>query len=108
MFFRALGRTQARCGRERVLMVRLADLPVAQMFLTPDALFVLVVDMFAYVADGHSREDALEQWLDILQSRVPGSVVLVVGTHGDRFNSEAECSKRVEGFLKGESGGMWS
>ncbi|CAN0451482.1 unnamed protein product, partial [Pylaiella littoralis] len=100
MFFRALGRTQARCGRERVLMVRRADLPVAQMFLTPDALFVLVVDMFAYVADGHSREDALEQWLDILQSRVPGSVVLVVGTHGDRFNSQAECSKRVEGFLK--------
>jgi len=46
-----------------------ATLFYAQMFLTPDALFVLVVDMFAYSAK-HSREDALDQWLDILQSRV--------------------------------------
>lgn len=72
------------------------------MFLTPGALFVLVVDMFAYSEDGLSREDALEQWLDILQARVPGSVVLLVGTHSDSFDSPAECSKRVERFLKGE------
>lgn len=74
----------------------------AQMFLTPGALFVLVVDIFAYSEDGSSREDALEQWLDILQSRVPGSVVLLVGTHSDSFDSPAECSKRVGCFLKGE------
>lgn len=74
----------------------------AQMFLTPGALFVLVVDMFAYSEDGHSREDALDQWLDILQARVPGSVVLLVGTHSDSFNSPADCSKRVKRFLKGE------
>ncbi len=74
----------------------------AQMFLTPGALFVLVVDMFAYSEDGHSREDALEQWLDILQARVPGSVVLLVGTHSDSFDSPAACSKRTERFLKGE------
>ncbi|CAM9499860.1 unnamed protein product, partial [Hapterophycus canaliculatus] len=73
-----------------------------QMFLTPGALFVLVVDMFAYSEDGHSREDALEQWLDILQARVPGSVVLLVGTHSDSFDSPADCSKRVECFLRGE------
>ncbi|CAM9825254.1 unnamed protein product, partial [Hapterophycus canaliculatus] len=73
-----------------------------QMFLTPGALFLLVVDMFAYSEDGHSREDALEQWLDILQARVPGSVVLLVGTHSDSFDSPAGCSKRVERFLKGE------
>lgn len=72
------------------------------MFLTPGALFVLVVDMFAYSEDGHSREDALQQWLDILQARVPGSVVLLVGTHSDSFGSPAECSKRAERFLKGE------
>lgn len=48
------------------------------MFLTPDALLVLVVDMFAY-SDVNSSKDALEQWLDILQARVPGSVVLIVG-----------------------------
>ncbi len=76
---------------------------IPQMFLTPGALFILVVDMFAYSEDGLSREDSLEQWLDILQARVPGSVVLLVGTHSDSFDSPAECSKRVERFLKGES-----
>ena len=75
---------------------------IAQMFLTADALFILVVDMFAYSEDGCSREDALEQWLDILQSRVPGSVVLLVGTHGDSFDNPAECSRRIESFLQGE------
>ena len=70
------------------------------MFLTPGALFVLVVDMFAY--SEQSREEALEQWLDILQSRVPGCVVLLVGTHGDSFDGPAECLMRVESFLKGE------
>ncbi|CAN0223464.1 unnamed protein product, partial [Scytosiphon promiscuus] len=60
-----------------------------QMFLTPDALFVLVVDVFAYSTE-HSREDALDQWLDILQSRVPGSIVLLVGTHGDMFKANSD------------------
>ncbi|CAN0082454.1 unnamed protein product [Ectocarpus sp. 12 AP-2014] len=70
-----------------------------QMFLTPGALFVLVVDMFTYT-EGQSREDALEQWLDILQARVPGSVVLLVGTHTDLFNDNAaECTERM-GSLK--------
>ncbi|CAN0201907.1 unnamed protein product [Scytosiphon promiscuus] len=71
-----------------------------QMFLTPDALFILVVDMHAYSEGAHTRKDALEQWLDILQSRVPGSVVLLVGTHGDSFDSPTERNKRVECFLK--------
>lgn len=69
------------------------------MFLTPGALFILVMNMSAY--SDASREDALEQWLDILQSRVPGSVVLLVGTHGDCFESEEECAKRVNQFKKG-------
>lgn len=78
-------------------------LPVSfQMFLTPDALFILVVDMFAY-SDLNSREDALEQWLDILQSRVPGSVVLVVGTHRDCFASSTMCSERTNSFKRGPS-----
>ncbi|CAN0216127.1 unnamed protein product, partial [Ectocarpus fasciculatus] len=71
-----------------------------QMFLTPGALFVLVVDMFTY-AEGHSREDALEQWLDILQARVPGSVVLLVGTHTDLFEDDAaEGAERIDSFKK--------
>ncbi len=76
---------------------------IAQMFLTPDALFVLVVDMFAYSAK-HSREDALDQWLDILQSRVPGSIVLLVGTHGDMFGENSdEFSARKLSFNRGGS-----
>lgn len=76
-------------------------MPVAsQMFLTTGALFVLVVDVFAYSTE-NSPEDALGQWLDILQSRVPGSVVLLVGTHSDSFVNSTECSKRMERFKKG-------
>ncbi|CAN0389597.1 unnamed protein product [Ectocarpus sp. 12 AP-2014] len=71
-----------------------------QMFLTPGALFVLVVDMFTY-AEGHSREDALEQWLKFLHARVPGSVVLLVGTHTDLLeDNTAECTERMDGFKK--------
>lgn len=76
---------------------------VIQMFLTPDALFILVVDMFAYVEE-HSREDALDLWLDILQSRVPGSVVLLVGTHIDSFGGDsAKCNERLRRFEEGRS-----
>ncbi|CAB1103818.1 unnamed protein product [Ectocarpus sp. CCAP 1310/34] len=103
------GPANARSGGNAELDVKLWDFAgqrayydTHQMFLTPGALFVLVVDMFAYSEDGHSREDALEQWLDILQARVPGSVVLLMGTHSDSFDSPAECSKRVDCFVKGE------
>lgn len=69
------------------------------MFLTPGALFVLVVDLFTYSIE-NSSEDALKQWLDILQSRVPGSVVLLVGTHIDPFATPAEYNKRMQCFKK--------
>lgn len=74
------------------------------MFLTPGALFVLVVDLFRY-SGAHSREEAVEQWLQILQSRVPGSVVLIVGTHSDFFPSSAACDARVEKLEEGEVDG---
>ena len=55
--------------------------------------------MFAYSANG--REGALEKWLDALQSRVPGSVVLLVGTHGDLFSTILERRMQMELFQKG-------
>ncbi|CAM9606195.1 unnamed protein product [Laminaria digitata] len=71
-----------------------------QMFLTPGALFILVVDLHAYSVR-NSPEDALDQWLDILQSRVPGAVVLLVGTHSDLFGANlAESSARTDGFKR--------
>lgn len=57
--------------------------------------------MFAY--SEHGREAALEQWLDILQSRVPGSVVLLVGTHSYSFKNEDECTEQVDRFKQGVS-----
>lgn len=75
------------------------------MFLTAGALFILVVDIHAYSVK-HSREDALDLWLDILQSRVPGSVVLLVGTHSDLFGANpAECIERTDGFKRGRPRG---
>lgn len=75
------------------------------MFLTPGALYILVVDLFAYLEE-HSREDALDQWFDILQSRVPGSVVLLVGTHSDSFGANsAKYSERTDNFKRGGSCG---
>ncbi|CAM9092024.1 unnamed protein product [Laminaria digitata] len=71
-----------------------------QMFLTAGALFILVVDLYAYSVK-KSPEDALEQWLDILQSRVPGAVVLLLGTHTDLFGSNlAESRARKDGFKR--------
>lgn len=100
--FKLRGSSQKTCG-----VPHADDLPrcfaAPQMFLTQDALFVLTVDTFAYSEDGHSREDAIEQWLDILQCRVPGSVVLLVGTHGDLFASSAEREQRVEYVQRGWS-----
>lgn len=75
------------------------------MFLTLGALFILVVDLHAYSVR-NSPEDALDQWLDILQSRVPGAVVLLVGTHSDLFGANlAESSARTDGFKRGRSWG---
>lgn len=65
-------------------------------------MFILVVDMFAYSVENR-REEALEQWLDILQSRVPGSVVLLVGTHRDKFGNDSRLlGERLQSFKAGE------
>lgn len=56
--------------------------------------------MFAY-SDVNSRKDALEQWLGILQARVPGSVVLIAGTHSDSSVSSAMRKERIESFKRG-------
>lgn len=67
---------------------------------------VLVVDMFEY--GHHNRRDALEQWLEILQFRLPGAVVLLVGTHKDSFADPVDCESRVRSFKEGGSHHRWS
>eukprot|EP00752_Nemacystus_decipiens_P005495 g4975.t1 len=71
-----------------------------QMFLTQGALFVLAVDLHAY-STRNSADEALDQWLDILQSRVPGAIVLLVGTHADLFGANlAESRARTDSFKR--------
>lgn len=63
--------------------------------------------MFAY-RDEHGKEDALEQWLDILQSRMPGAVVLLVGTHKDLFDDSKKRERRINDFKNGACTSSWS
>ncbi|CAM9466296.1 unnamed protein product, partial [Hapterophycus canaliculatus] len=67
-----------------------------QIFLTRGALFLLVVDVFELSRDPPGLADprgAIFRWLDILHDRVPGAVVGLVGTHGDKFFHQASpCS----------------
>lgn len=62
-----------------------------QIFLTDGALVLLVVDLFELERDAAKPGEisdprgAMFRWLDILHQRVPGAVVALVGTHGDKF-----------------------
>lgn len=79
-----------------------------QIFLTRGGLFVLVVDLFALsedsaksgsqdpLADPHGR---VYRWLHMLDLRVPGAVVTLVGTHADKFKGIVERTKAVDRFL---------
>ncbi|CAM9789766.1 unnamed protein product [Ectocarpus fasciculatus] len=53
------------------------------LFLSNDALFLLVVDLARFVDDLSSRGDAIYIWLDTLICRTPGAVVQIVATHTD-------------------------
>ncbi|CAN0349439.1 unnamed protein product, partial [Ascophyllum nodosum] len=66
-----------------------------QIFLTKDALYILVVDVSTYRVE-HTPEEAIEQWIDIIQSRVPGAVVLLVGTHKDALLNADLCEERMK------------
>lgn len=84
-----------------------------QIFLTEGALFLLVVDLFELKRDADSRgvadpRGAIFRWLDALHDRVPGAVVALVGTHGDKFfppatpsSSSSTVSSAASGFFRG-------
>lgn len=56
------------------------------MFLTPEALHVLVFDLSAYTPE---RYDALVgDWLDSVMDRAPGATIMLVGTHADLCSQE--------------------
>ena len=57
--------------------------PWHKLFLTPGALYAVVVDLADGGASPAAREAALLEQLDILHASVPGAVVIVVGTKAD-------------------------
>lgn len=62
------------------------------MFLTPEALHVLVFDLSAYVPENFDLQ--IGDWLDSIMDRAPGATIMIVGTHADL------CSKEQIQFAK--------
>lgn len=59
-----------------------------QLFLTEDALQLLVVDLQKFHGDHSCWGNAVYIWLDALLCRVPGCAVLVVATHTDEVKGD--------------------
>lgn len=51
------------------------------MFLTPEALHVLVFDISSYKPELY--DSLIGDWIDSIGDRAPGATILVVGTHAD-------------------------
>ncbi|CAH1239456.1 MFHAS1 [Branchiostoma lanceolatum] len=59
-----------------------------QFFLTPDAFYLLLVNLQTYSCSEQSYTEAVGFWLDTLNARVPGAVVSLVGSKKDLCRSE--------------------
>lgn len=55
------------------------------LFLSRDALFLLVVDLAHFLEEPSSRSEAIHTWLDTLLCRTPGAVVQIIATHIDQL-----------------------
>lgn len=67
------------------------------LFLSRDALFLLVVDLARFEEDPSCRSDSIYIWLDTLLCRTPGAVVQIVATHTDdeRVRDQENAVKRL-------------
>ncbi|XP_078697448.1 uncharacterized protein LOC144925345 [Branchiostoma floridae x Branchiostoma belcheri] len=54
-----------------------------QFFLTPDAFYLLLVNLQTYSCSEERYTEAVGFWLDTLKARVPGAVVSIVGSKKD-------------------------
>lgn len=57
------------------------------MFLTPEALHLLVFDISSYKAELY--DSLIGDWIDSIGDRAPGATIMVVGTHADLCWPEA-------------------
>ncbi|KAK7502424.1 hypothetical protein BaRGS_00006377 [Batillaria attramentaria] len=67
------------------------------MFLTPDALHVLVFDLRRYQRDLY--DELISNWLDAIMDRAPGASILLAGTHADLCSAE-EVSEKCEQVVR--------
>ncbi|KAI0216111.1 hypothetical protein LSAT2_031839 [Lamellibrachia satsuma] len=64
---------------------------IHQMFLTPSALHVIVFN----IADDHGCEGVIN-YVRTIQTKVPGSVIMLVGTHRDHLHTDIDWHKKGE------------
>jgi Leucine-rich repeat (LRR) protein len=74
--------------------------PTHELFLAPDVLFVVVVNLRTALAGDlssiHAEAKRVEEWMRLIASRAPGARVLFVGTHAD--SSMVDCVAVQSGF----------
>lgn len=67
------------------------------MFLTPEALHLLVFDLSRYRSE--LFDDFISNWLDAIMDRAPGATIMMVATHAD-LCSEDEAVERCEEVIR--------
>ncbi|XP_050418496.1 malignant fibrous histiocytoma-amplified sequence 1 homolog [Patella vulgata] len=67
------------------------------MFLTPEALHLLVFDLSKYTSEEY--DELIGNWLEAIMDRAPGARIKIVGTHADLCNSQ-DISEKVEDILR--------
>ncbi|XP_019619416.1 PREDICTED: malignant fibrous histiocytoma-amplified sequence 1 homolog [Branchiostoma belcheri] len=65
-----------------------------QLFLTKGSLHILTVDLASYRRE--SFPASVGKWVDILRARVPGTHVLLAGTHVDQIRDAEEMRMKCE------------
>lgn len=66
------------------------------MFLTPEALHILVFDLSKYRPEHY--DSMVGNWLDAIMDRSPGAVIVMVGTHVD-LCKEDEADENLEDII---------
>lgn len=69
------------------------------MFLTPEALHILVFDLSVFSMDHESYDYRIGDWLEGIMDRAPGASILLVGTHAD-LCSEEEIKEKKDYILE--------
>ncbi|XP_069108576.1 malignant fibrous histiocytoma-amplified sequence 1 homolog isoform X2 [Argopecten irradians] len=67
------------------------------MFLTPEALHLVVFDLSKYAEDMYDA--MVGDWIDAIADRAPGAHIIVIGTHAD-LCSDDEVKERIDHIVQ--------